>query len=509
MMSAPSSTRSSNAASSSRSSGPTRPPKEPLMPVSWESIANDHILGIAPYEPGKPIEELERELGLTDVIKLASNENPLPPSERVLKAISEALAHLNRYPDGSAHYLRVALARRLGITPEHIIMGNGSNELIELLVRAFLRPGEEAIIPHPSFVVYPMIVQACGGIRVVVTLKDHRLDLEAMARAITPMTKVVFIANPNNPTATLVTTEEVAAFMARVPDKVIVVFDEAYFEFAQGPDFPDSVQYMKQGREPGRAAGGLRDSGPRLRRPVEPDPGALQRQLAGPGGRAGSPRGRLAHSGVPADERGRTALPVRRVHLHGTQIRALSGQFYSSGCRPERERRLPAAPEGGRDRAAHVELRHGDGAPRDHRYAGGEPAPDQGAEEGPGGGQGRVIRRLAIVGLGLLGGSVAKAARAESLALEIVGIGRNPARLEPALGVGAVDRITTDLREGLAGADMVVLATPVATLERQMAAVWEAAPPQALITDVGSTKAAIVRVAESLSARKPLDFVGS
>src|SRR6266853_437488 len=224
-MSAPSSTRSSSAASSSRSSGPTRPPKEPLMTVSWESLANDHILGIAPYEPGKPIEELEREFGLTDVIKLASNENPLPPSERVLKAISEALAHLNRYPDGSAHYLRVALARRLGITPEHIIMGNGSNELIELLV------------------------QACGGIRVVVTLKDHRLDLEAMARAITPMTKVVFVANPNNPTATLVTTEEVAAFMARVPDKVIVVFDEAYFEFAQGPDFPDSVQYMKQGRK--------------------------------------------------------------------------------------------------------------------------------------------------------------------------------------------------------------------------------------------------------------------
>src|SRR5216684_2365658 len=249
MMSAPSSTRSSNAASSSRSSDPTRPPKEPLMPVSWESIANDHILGIAPYEPGKPIEELEREFGLTDVIKLASNENPLPPSERVLKAIADALPHLNRYPDGSAHYLRIALARRHGLNPDQIIMGNGSNELIELLVRAFLRPGEEAIIPHPSFVVYPMIVQACGGIRVVVTLKDHRLDLEAMARAITPMTKVVFVANPNNPTATLVTTEEVAAFMARVPDKVIVVFDEAYFEFAQGPDFPDSVQYMKQGRK--------------------------------------------------------------------------------------------------------------------------------------------------------------------------------------------------------------------------------------------------------------------
>src|SRR6266550_3671365 len=128
-------------------------------------------------------------------------------------------------------------------------LGNGSNELIELFVRSFLRPGDEAVIPHPSFVVYPMIVQAAGGVRVMVMLKDHRLDLEAMARAITPMTKVVFIANPNNPTATLVTTEEVAAFMGRVPDKVIVVFDEAYFEFAQGPDFPDAIQYMKHGRK--------------------------------------------------------------------------------------------------------------------------------------------------------------------------------------------------------------------------------------------------------------------
>src|SRR4029453_5608984 len=124
-----------------------------------------------------------------------------------------------------------------------------SNELIELVARAFMRPGDEAVIPHPSFVVYPMIVQAVGGIRVVVTLKDYRLDLEAMARAITPMTKMVFIANPNNPTATIVTAPEVEDFVARVPDRVIVVFDEAYFEFAQGPDFPDSLGYMRQGRK--------------------------------------------------------------------------------------------------------------------------------------------------------------------------------------------------------------------------------------------------------------------
>ena len=219
------------------------------MSASWESLANDHILGIAPYEPGKPSEELERELGIPDAIKLASNENPLPPSERVQRAVTAALDQLNRYPDGSGYYLREALARRHGVTGEHVILGNGSNELIELLARAFLRPGDEVVIPHPSFVVYPMIVQAVGGIRVVVTLKDHRLDLEAMARAITPMTKMVFIANPNNPTATIVTADEVETFMARVPDGAIVVFDEAYFEFAQGPDFPDSLAYMRQGQK--------------------------------------------------------------------------------------------------------------------------------------------------------------------------------------------------------------------------------------------------------------------
>src|SRR5258706_6374847 len=137
--------RSRSVASSSRSSGPTRPRKESGMSAPWESLANEHILGIAPYEPGKPIEELERELGLTDVIKLASNENPLGPSERVLKALTEALGHLNRYPDGSGYYLRRALADRHGVTPEHIILGNGSNDLIELVVRAFLRAGEEAV----------------------------------------------------------------------------------------------------------------------------------------------------------------------------------------------------------------------------------------------------------------------------------------------------------------------------------------------------------------------------
>src|SRR5436190_2138006 len=219
------------------------------MHTQWESLANTHILGIAPYEPGKPIEETEREYGVHDAIKLASNENPLAPSERVQRAIAAQLAHLNRYPDGSGFYLRQALAKKHGFTHDQIVLGNGSNELIELAVRTFLKPGDEAIVPHPSFVVYPMIVQASGGIRVMVMLREHRLDLEAMARAITPMTKMVFVANPNNPTATIVSADEVEAFMARVPERTIVIFDEAYIEFAMGADFPDTFSYIRQGRK--------------------------------------------------------------------------------------------------------------------------------------------------------------------------------------------------------------------------------------------------------------------
>ena len=217
--------------------------------MQWESLANEHILGIAPYEPGKPVEELERELGIHDAVKLASNENPLPPSDRVQQAIVGALAQLNRYPDGSGFYLRQAIAKKYGFTPDQIVLGNGSNDLIELVVRSFMRPGDEAVVPHPSFVVYPMIVQAVGGIRVMVMLRDYRLDLEAMARAITPHTKVVFVANPNNPTATIVTADEVEHFMSRVPERTIVVFDEAYIEFALGPDFPDTLSLIRQGRK--------------------------------------------------------------------------------------------------------------------------------------------------------------------------------------------------------------------------------------------------------------------
>jgi histidinol-phosphate aminotransferase len=218
------------------------------MRTAWEHLANDAVLEIEPYQPGKPVEELERELGIPGAIKLASNENPFPPPVGVLEAIRKALDGLNRYPDGSAYHLRHALARKHGVSPDGVLLGNGSNELIELLARTFVRPGEEVVIPHPSFVVYPSIVQSVGGVRVVVALRDHRLDLPRMAEVVTSRTKMIFVANPNNPTGTIVTADEVEAFLERLPERVIVVFDEAYYDFAVGPDFPDTLAHLRRGR---------------------------------------------------------------------------------------------------------------------------------------------------------------------------------------------------------------------------------------------------------------------
>jgi histidinol-phosphate aminotransferase len=216
--------------------------------ASWERLVNEPILDIHPYQPGKPIEEVERELGISGAVKLASNENPFPPSPAVVEALRKALTGLHRYPDGSGYYLRQALAKKHGVSADSIVLGNGSNELIELLARTFVKSGEEVVIPHPSFVVYPSIVQAVGGTRVVVPLKDYRIDLPKMRRAITALTKMVFVANPNNPTATIVTAEEVEKFLDKVPDHVIVVFDEAYYDFAAGPDFPDTLEHLRHGK---------------------------------------------------------------------------------------------------------------------------------------------------------------------------------------------------------------------------------------------------------------------
>ncbi|MBM4126338.1 MAG: histidinol-phosphate transaminase [Nitrospira sp.] len=206
------------------------------------------IQSLSPYVPGKPIDELQRELGLTRVIKLASNENPLGPSPKAVAALEGAAGQLHRYPDGGAYRLRQAIADRWKVTHEQVILGNGSDEIIGLLARTFLAPGDEAVMADHTFVIYKMEVTAAHGKPVIVPLADWTHDLESMVRAVTPRTRLLFLCNPNNPTGTIVSGEAVTRLMAAVPEDVIVVFDEAYYEYVRDPRFPDTLAYVKQGR---------------------------------------------------------------------------------------------------------------------------------------------------------------------------------------------------------------------------------------------------------------------
>ena len=217
------------------------------MTSIWDQ-ANPHLRDLGLYEPGKPIEETARESGLRpeEIVKLASNENPLGPSPRALAAMTSALAGANFYPDGGGYYLREALAERLGVARENIILGNGSNEIIEFIGHAFLRPGVTSVTSENAFIAYRLLTALFGAKTIEVPDHDHHFDLEALLAAITPETRVVFIANPNNPTGTLVRQEEVDRFMERVPEKVVVVFDEAYHEYLD--DAPDTLRFVKQGR---------------------------------------------------------------------------------------------------------------------------------------------------------------------------------------------------------------------------------------------------------------------
>jgi histidinol-phosphate aminotransferase len=206
------------------------------------------IASLSPYVPGKPIEELQRELGLSHIVKLASNENPLGPSPKALAVLGDAARTLHRYPDGGAFRLRTALADRWKVSLDRVILGNGSDEIIGMLARAFLSPGDEAVMADNTFVIYRMEVTAAHGVPVIVPLKDGRHDLAAMAKTITPRTKLLFVCNPNNPTGTMVGAADVDALMANVPAHVIVVFDEAYCEYARDPHFPDSLGYVRRER---------------------------------------------------------------------------------------------------------------------------------------------------------------------------------------------------------------------------------------------------------------------
>lgn len=206
--------------------------------------APEHIAAITPYPPGKPIEELEREYGISGSIKLASNENPLGPSPKALAAIQAEMGKLNRYPDGSGFYLRKRLSEKFGLPFDGILLGNGSNEIIELVIRAFLTPGDEVVMPAPSFLLYKLVVLWMGGKPVPIPLDNLDIDLRAMAGAVTPRTKIIFLTNPNNPTGTVFGKDDFETFRASIPPETIIVLDEAYIEFNRDPRTPSGADYV-------------------------------------------------------------------------------------------------------------------------------------------------------------------------------------------------------------------------------------------------------------------------
>jgi histidinol-phosphate aminotransferase len=218
------------------------------MPLPYPT--NPNLNAVPVYQPGRPIEEVARELGLPpdNIIKLASNENPLGPSRLALAAMRKALAQVSLYPDGNAFYLKQKLAAKLEVTPAHLILGNGSNEIIEFIGHAFIAPGDEVVVSQYCFAVYPIVTALFGGKLVVVPAKDYGHDLDAMLAAITPNTRVVIVANPNNPTGTSARREDLVRFVAAVPENVLVALDEAYIEFLDQP--LDLLTEIRSGQKP-------------------------------------------------------------------------------------------------------------------------------------------------------------------------------------------------------------------------------------------------------------------
>jgi histidinol-phosphate aminotransferase len=209
-------------------------------------LAPPYIRAMAAYQPGKPISELERELGLKDIVKLASNENPLGASPKALAAIREALSEIARYPDGNGFALKQALSARLKVKSEQIVLGNGSNDVLELAARAFLSPGTQAVYSQHAFAVYRLATQACGAQGIEAPAKNFGHDMEAMLQAATAQTRIVFIANPNNPTGTLLSAAELLVFLRRLPKQVLVVLDEAYNEYLPDKLKTPSVTWLQE-----------------------------------------------------------------------------------------------------------------------------------------------------------------------------------------------------------------------------------------------------------------------
>ncbi len=212
----------------------------------FDAIARKGVLNIKPYVPGKPIEEVQREYGIKDIVKLASNENPLGPSKLAVRAMSKKIKDVNLYPESGAFYLRAALAKKLKVAQNMLVFGNGSNEILNMIAGAFVNPGDEVMFSELSFVVYPIATDMAGGTAVVVPHRDFRHDADGFISRLTGRTKLIYICNPNNPTGTIITKPELEKLMSAVRQDTIVALDEAYFEFVSDKNFPDGMEYLKK-----------------------------------------------------------------------------------------------------------------------------------------------------------------------------------------------------------------------------------------------------------------------
>jgi hypothetical protein len=313
--------------------------------------ARAHVYDMQPYRPGKTPEQLMQSLGLSELIKLSANENPLGASPQAKEAILNALEMIHRYPDGACSILRDALSDFYGLPPDHFVFGNGSDELIHLFGVAYLEPGDGLMMGQPSFVRYIASAQLNQAtLQAIPLTPDFRHDLEAMADAITERTKLVYIANPNNPTGTIVYRDELERFLERVPDHVLVILDEAYFEYVDHPDYPEraglcaggaecgGVPHLLEGVWAGGAARRLRRGQTRVVRPRRACARAVQCEHAGAGGcccRATRPSACCPHP--HAESRG-AANVQRGVRATGAALCALAGEL------PAHRGGRPAAP---------------------------------------------------------------------------------------------------------------------------------------------------------------------
>ena len=509
------------------------------------------IRELTPYEPGKPIDELEREYGITDSIKLASNENPLGPSPRAMAAVRKAIANAHRYPDGGTFHLRRRLAEKFGMRPEEFILGNGSNEIIELIVRTFVRPGDEVVMADQAFVIYRMVAQAAAATPRIVPLKNFTHDLEAMAAAVTRRTRVIFLANPNNPTGTIYRREAWEAFLSALPHRVVVVADDAYAEFVDDPAYPDSLAYHEDGRlvitlrtfSKAYGLAGLRvgygvaradviDALHRIRQPFNVNALAQAAALAAIDDDQHLAVTRRTNAEGMAFLRGacdRLSLPVvpswanfllidvgqgAQVYealLHeGIIVRPMGAYKFPRHIRAtvgtmEENQRFVASLERVLSQCrAGVPDQHG-ARPLAWRDA----SKNSYREERARPHRHPLFERMAVIGVGLIGGSLALAARRRGLVSSVVGCGRSPQNLQVACDRGLIDVATQDPGEAVRTAELVVLAVPVGA----MASVAEAIRPHllrgAVVSDVASVKQEVVALLDPLCSGAGCVFVGA